>query len=171
MGGEGAAICSAMFPECLLCAGHCLTFTLGLWGCNSSSLHFMAQRGKVTCSKSHSWEDRSQDSNPGCQTPLAFFFSLYHLSLSITGVSELPPVEKINLPFFFFFFWSCIACGILVPQPEIKPAPLPWKHWTTRKVPHHLFLNGLWAKSHFYNFKWWWGWGRNKNILWFVKMI
>ena len=22
MGGEGAAICSAMFPECLLCAGH-----------------------------------------------------------------------------------------------------------------------------------------------------
>ena len=30
--------------------------------------------------------------------------------------------------FLFFFFWPhCVACGILVPQPGIKPVPLQWK--------------------------------------------
>ena len=41
----------------------------------------------------------------------------------------------------FFSFWPyCALCGILVPQPGIKPAPPAleaWSlnHWTTREVP------------------------------------
>ena len=37
-----------------------------------------------------------------------------------------------------------MACGILVPQPEIKPMPPPpveaWSlnHWTTREFPKHF---------------------------------
>ena len=40
-----------------------------------------------------------------------------------------------------FFFWPhCMACGILVPQPGIKPVPPAVEvqspnHWTTREVP------------------------------------
>ena len=42
---------------------------------------------------------------------------------------------------FHLFFWSCrVACGILVPQPGIKPVPPALEaqsvnHWTTRGVP------------------------------------
>ena len=40
---------------------------------------------------------------------------------------------------FLVFFW-CTACGTLIPQPGIEPAPPAlkvWglKHWTARKVP------------------------------------
>ena len=42
------------------------------------------------------------------------------------------------------FFW-CVACGILVPQPEIEPTPPAVEaqsltHWTTRKVPKDFYL-------------------------------
>ena len=43
--------------------------------------------------------------------------------------------------FFFVFFWlHRVACGILVPQPGIKPAPpaveaQSLNHWITREVP------------------------------------
>ena len=45
----------------------------------------------------------------------------------------------------FLFIWLCpVACGILVPQPGIKPAPPAlevWSlnHWTTREVPAYIF--------------------------------
>ena len=41
---------------------------------------------------------------------------------------------------FYLFFWSCrVACGILVPQPGIKPVPPALEaqsvnHWTTKGV-------------------------------------
>ena len=47
---------------------------------------------------------------------------------------------------FFFFFWpSLVACGILVPRPGIKPVPPAvevWSlhHWTSREVPPCLFV-------------------------------
>ena len=59
-----------------------------------------------------------------------------HLSISL----QLSFVS-ICLLFFFFFFWRHhIACGILVPQPGIEPAPPALEaqslnHWTTREVP------------------------------------
>ena len=40
-----------------------------------------------------------------------------------------------------FIFWPCcVVCGILVPQPGIKPVPPALKmqslnHWTSREVP------------------------------------
>ena len=39
-----------------------------------------------------------------------------------------------------------MACGILVSQPSIEPAPLGWEaqnlnHWTVREVPKNKFLN------------------------------
>ena len=46
-----------------------------------------------------------------------------------------------------FFFWPCrAACGILVPQPGIKPAPPAVEagslnHWTAREVPQWIFNN------------------------------
>ena len=47
---------------------------------------------------------------------------------------------------FFFFFWPlCEACGILVPQPGIEPAPpavaaQSLNHWSAREVPTILNL-------------------------------
>ena len=45
-----------------------------------------------------------------------------------------------STPFFFSFWLHCTACGILVPQPGIKPAPPALEaqslnHWTTREIP------------------------------------
>ena len=43
--------------------------------------------------------------------------------------------------YFYLVFWPCrAACGILVPQPGIEPAPSAVKawspaHWTARKFP------------------------------------
>ena len=43
-----------------------------------------------------------------------------------------------------FFFWLCHAvCGILVPQPEIEPAPpaveaQSLNHWTAKEVPANM---------------------------------
>ena len=44
---------------------------------------------------------------------------------------------------FMFWFFSCKACGILAPQPGIKPVPPPLDckvHWTAREVPT-LFIS------------------------------
>ena len=52
----------------------------------------------------------------------------------------------ISPSFFFFFFWPlCMACGILVAGPGIKPAPpaveaQSLNPWTTREVPNPPFL-------------------------------
>ena len=49
--------------------------------------------------------------------------------------------------FIYFNFWPCcVACGILVPQPGIEPAPLAVKaespnHWATRESPLLPFLS------------------------------
>ena len=46
----------------------------------------------------------------------------------------------------FFSFWPrCVACGILIPQPGIKPAPSAVNAWspnhsTTREFPKYFFL-------------------------------
>ena len=45
-----------------------------------------------------------------------------------------------NFLFCFVFWLHCAACGILVPQLRIKPAPPALEaqslnHWTTREVP------------------------------------
>ena len=59
--------------------------------------------------------------------------------------------------FFFFFlkknFWPrCVAHGILVPRPEIKPAPLRWKQslnrCTAREVPPKYFLKPVVSNKH-----------------------
>ena len=47
---------------------------------------------------------------------------------------------RVGYCYFFFFLAACKACGILVPQPEIKPAPsaleaLSLNHWTPREIP------------------------------------
>ena len=46
---------------------------------------------------------------------------------------------------FFFFFGHAAACGILVPQPGIKPEPSEVKawssnHWTAKEFPPLSFL-------------------------------
>ena len=47
--------------------------------------------------------------------------------------------------FFGFFFFGCVACGIFVLQPGIKPTPPVLEvcspnHWTTREVPMEGFF-------------------------------
>ena len=63
----------------------------------------------------------------------------------VNFLSYLPPVPVSTHPLFFFSWPHCAVCGILVPQPGIKamsPALGVWNlnHWTTREVPHPLFL-------------------------------
>ena len=58
---------------------------------------------------------------------------------------QIVSFSKINfywtiVPFFFFFWPRCVACGILVPQPGIEPTPLVlevWSlnHWIAREAP------------------------------------
>ena len=90
-----------------------------------------------------------------------FFFSLdLHISLGDSYVKGMKTGDGVILnsfwvlfwdllsygPFcldnvYFFIFWPCcVACGILVPRPEIKPhAPAvkvqSLNHWTAREVP------------------------------------
>ena len=56
------------------------------------------------------------------------------------------PKPKIRSPDIkqFFFWWHCVACGILVPQPGIKPVPptvevRSLNQWTAREVPEIFF--------------------------------
>ena len=45
-----------------------------------------------------------------------------------------------------FIYWACcVACGILVPQPGIKPRPLAVKvqspnHWTARNSQKKIYI-------------------------------
>ena len=59
-----------------------------------------------------------------------FFKPLFFLNKIRSRVREIV---------FFFFFLSChVACGILVPQPEIEPRPSAVKVWSqspTREFP------------------------------------
>ena len=51
---------------------------------------------------------------------------------------------------FITFFWQChVACGILVPQPEIKPGPWQWKHQVlTTGPPRSSFrMVNIWLKK------------------------
>ena len=46
---------------------------------------------------------------------------------------------------FFFFLLHCAVCGLLVPQPGIKPMPPAVEaqfpnHWTSREVPRYFFF-------------------------------
>ena len=56
---------------------------------------------------------------------------------------------------YLFIFWLCrAACGILVPQPEVKPATPAveaWSlnHWTTREVPcFDIYIYISWNHHH-----------------------
>ena len=60
---------------------------------------------------------------------------------SVDGYESLGWNYFLSGLFVLFWFWPhCMACGILVPWPGIKPAPLALEaqslnHWTTREVP------------------------------------
>ena len=49
----------------------------------------------------------------------------------------------------FFFFWlSCVACGLIAPQPEIEPVPPALEaqspnHCTAKNSPNFNFLNAF----------------------------
>ena len=64
---------------------------------------------------------------------------------NITAWIDLTEAFKnVYFLFFLFFYWSCsAACGILVPQQGIEPAPPALEaqslnHWTTREVPQNV---------------------------------
>ena len=51
------------------------------------------------------------------------------MSIAKRALSRLAVVFRFSVaPFFFFFGHTFVARGVLVPQPGIKPGPLPWKH-------------------------------------------
>ena len=60
--------------------------------------------------------------------------------LEIQNPRSHPSPAESEAAFFFFFWPRRAACGILVPQPGIKPAPpaveaQSLNHWTAREVP------------------------------------
>ena len=74
------------------------------------------------------------------------------------GSQRFTPVFSFNsfktLDFLFFFLPCCMACGILVPQPGVKPVPpmqavgvQGLQHWTSREFPLRVFWN-----NHFISF-------------------
>ena len=75
-----------------------------------------------------------------------FFLLIHKSSLHIKNIEPRTAMCIItafiwvfNLPFFSFWL-RLVACGILVPRPEIKPSPSAVKaqspnHWTSRKFP------------------------------------
>ena len=70
-------------------------------------------------------------------------FSFYQ---GLPRPTEFLIYDKIG--FLFFVFFGCGACGILVPQPGIKPGPSAVKaqspnHWTTREFPKIVNCNPL----------------------------
>ena len=44
---------------------------------------------------------------------------------------------------FVFFLFGCVACGILVPQPEIEPGSLAVKVWSPNHCPAKEFPTNL----------------------------
>ena len=73
-------------------------------------------------------------------------FILLCNKLFILPMCSLPQYTQHPHSFLFFFFWPrYVACGILVPQPGIKPVPpaveaRSLNHWTTREVPASSFF-------------------------------
>ena len=62
----------------------------------------------------------------------------------ISSLSWMGGRQLLTSPRPLFFF--CMACGILVPQPEMEPAPLAVKvqsPWTTREFPPPLSSNRI----------------------------
>ena len=70
--------------------------------------------------------------------------------------SEFLPLNHQGSPWLSFFFFNFniffqlhhMACGLLVPQPGIRPVPLQWKsgvpnHQTSREVPNGWFLDSF----------------------------
>ena len=52
--------------------------------------------------------------------------------------------------FFFFFFWlRLVTCGILIPQPGIKPVPTSFTSFLTIREVLSFFLVSSSSKSHF----------------------
>ena len=68
------------------------------------------------------------------------------LSYTVSGCSLIFHYRINHIVFFFFFFWpSRAACGILVPQPGIKPkSPAvesgSLNYWTTMEIQSHCTL-------------------------------
>ena len=67
-----------------------------------------------------------------------FFFCVFFNLKALPGAQEI--VRYICIYVFFFFLPCWAACGILIPQPGIKPRPLAVRaqspnYWTTREFP------------------------------------
>ena len=77
-------------------------------------------------------------SSSSLETNLDYLTHFINLGNSVFRVFDCI-FKKFSWPF-------CIACGLLVPCPEIQPAPLALdgqslNHWTTREVLDYMFLN------------------------------
>ena len=90
----------------------------------------------------------------------SWFMEILALALHVPTVANLtssPPLQQFCTS--YFFFWLChMACGILVPQPGIEPAPSAvqvWRpnHWTARELipckSYFFFFPEQFCKSYF----------------------
>ena len=66
---------------------------------------------------------------------------------------SLPPLLYLFIYLFIYFWPRHTACGILVSQPGVKPAPPALQaqslnQWTAREVPDFLKINFLTTRSY-----------------------
>ena len=92
------------------------------------------------------WEDALDSKQPGKCSLWSCWFQKINISHSATWYGEMWDGAH------FFFF--DLLCGILIPQPEIKLAPLQWKHrvlttWPPGKpLELEVVTTQLWAMWH-----------------------
>ena len=118
---------------------------------------YMANLNHITCFTVLEWEMRNKSMYLLERRVLSDFSASWTVSFCLniplcSPFFKRAPLFIFNMfTYLFYIFWPhCTVCGILVPQPGIKPTPPAleaWSliHWTTRKapVPHCWSMNAI----------------------------
>ena len=80
------------------------------------------------------------------RTFFALKFTLFDINVTTTTYCWLVFVTYIYHYYYYYYFWPCcVACGVFVPWPGIKPVSPALEaqslnHWATREVPVYHYI-------------------------------